>query len=244
MSKRRLLWFWTTTLVLTLALLGGCNQATESSEAGDDGEATEAGEAPAADEADGAAGQAKSSPAASERRAAEPAPRKTTLPAGTALTVRTTNSLSTKSVQSGETFTASLEDPIMDGSRVVAQKGATVYGKVVNADTGGRVKGVASLTIRLTELQTADGQRLAINTDSYGVQAKTTKKKDATKVGIASGVGAAIGAIAGGGDGAAKGAGIGAGAGAGAVLATRGDPAVIPSESVITFSLTESVTVP
>ena len=104
-------------------------------------------------------------------------------------------------------------------------KGATVYGKVVNADPGGRVKGVASLTVRLTELQTAGGDRVAINTDTYGVRAKTTKKKDATKVGIATGVGAAIGAIAGGGDGAAKGAGIGAGAGAGAVLATRGDPA-------------------
>lgn len=231
MIKRRMPWFWTASLILTLALLAGCNQPSESTDADEGGEVSEAGQ--------------PNKPANQDSRPeAPPAPRKTTLAAGTALTVRTTNTLSTKSVQSGETFTASLEEPIMDGSRVVAPKGATVYGKVVDADPGGRVKGVASMTVRLTELQTADGQRVAINTDAYGVQAKTTKKKDATKVGIASGVGAAIGAIAGGGSGAAKGAGIGAGAGAGAVLATRGDPAVIPSESVITFSLTEPVTIP
>jgi hypothetical protein len=238
MFKRRLLWFWSAPLALTLVLLGGCNQPTESSEA--DGDEA-AADSPAASKASPAGGSA----AREEQAVAPPpAPRKTVLPAGTALTVRTTNSLSTKSVQTGETFTTSLEEPIVDGSRVIAEKGATVYGKVVNADAGGRVKGVASLTVRLTEMQTADGDRVAINTDTYGVEAKTTKKKDAVKVGIASGVGAAIGAIAGGGDGAAKGAGIGAGAGAGAVLATKGDPAVIPSETVITFSLSEPVTIP
>jgi hypothetical protein len=166
-----------------------------------------------------------------------------TLPAGSELKVRTTNTLSTKTVQSGETFTASLEEPIVDGGWVVAEKGATVYGKVVNADQGGRVKGVASLSVRLTELQTSDGQRVEINTDSYGVQAKSSKKDDLKKVGIAAGVGAAIGAIAGGGSGAAKGAGIGAGAGSGVVLATRGDPAVIPSESVLRFALSEPVSI-
>jgi hypothetical protein len=153
------------------------------------------------------------------------------------------NTLSTKTVQSGEAFTASLEEPIVEGAWVVAGKGSTVYGKIVNADPGGRVKGVASLAVRLTELQTADGQRVAINTDTYGVQAKTSKKEDLKKVGIGAGIGAAIGAIAGGGGGAAKGAGVGAGAGTGVVLATRGDPAVIPSESLLTFSLTDPVSI-
>jgi hypothetical protein len=157
--------------------------------------------------------------------------------------VRTTNTLSTKVNEAGESFTATLEEPLSDGNWVIAPKGATVFGKIVNADPGGRVKGLASLAVRVTEIQTADGQRVAVSTDSYGVQAKTSKKDDLTKVGIGAGIGAAIGAIAGGGSGAAKGAGAGAGAGTGVVLATRGDPAVIPSESVLTFSLTEPVTV-
>jgi hypothetical protein len=62
-------------------------------------------------------------------------------------------------------------------------------------------------------------------------------------VGIGAGVGAAIGAIAGGGKGAAIGAGAGGAAGTGTVLATRGDPAVLPSESLITFKLQAPVTV-
>lgn len=234
MSNRVSLRFWTTTLVLSLALLAGCQQQPESSEAGE-GAASSA-----------AAGQpegAKSPAATGDSRAAAPAPRQVTLPAGSAVKVRTTNTLSTKTVQSGETFTASLEEPIVDGTWVVAERGATVYGKIVNADEGGRVKGVASLAVRLTELQTADGQRVAINTDTYGVQAKSSKKEDLKKVGIATGIGAAIGAIAGGGSGAAKGAGVGAGAGGGVVLATRGDPAVIPSESVLTFALSEPVSI-
>jgi hypothetical protein len=73
--------------------------------------------------------------------------------------------------------------------------------------------------------------------------AKGTKKEDAVKVGVGSGIGAAIGAIAGGGKGAAIGAGVGAGAGTGVVLATKGDPAVIPSESALTFQLKAPLTV-
>jgi hypothetical protein len=237
MRNRRSLYCGTTALALGL-VLGGCQHPPESSEAGDTAAAGDAVAQPGGSSKPGPSGAAHAAapPAA-------PAPRRATLGAGTALKVRTTNTLSTKTVQSGETFAASLEEPIVHDGWMVAPKGATVYGKVVNADPGGRVKGVASLTVRLTELQTADGQRVAINTDTYGVQAKTSKKEDLKRVGIGAGIGAAIGAIAGGGSGAAKGAGAGAGAGTGLVLATRGDAAVIPSESVLAFSLSEPVSI-
>jgi hypothetical protein len=84
---------------------------------------------------------------------------------------------------------------------------------------------------------------VAIQTSSSGAQAKQTHGEDAKKIGIGAGIGAAIGAIAGGGGGAAKGAAAGAGAGTGAVLATHGDAAVIPAESVLRFELAEPVTV-
>lgn len=238
MLNRKSFWTWTGSAVLTMALLAGCQQPA-STEAEEEGDAAAAANQ-LVDRPGEAAGSSQPAPAES---VAPPQPRQATLAAGTPLKVRTTNTLSTKTVQSGETFTASLAEPISEGSWIVADKGSTVYGKVVNADPGGRVKGVASLTVRLTEIETSDGRRIAINTDTVGVQAKSTKKKDATKVGIATGVGAAIGAIAGGGSGAAKGAGVGAGAGTGVVLATRGDPAVIPSESMLTFSLNQPVTI-
>jgi hypothetical protein len=134
-----------------------------------------------------------------------------------------------------------LGQPIVDGDWVVAKKGATVSGVVVDADEGGRVKGVASLTLQLTRLTLADGRTVDLDTSKITRQAQTTKKKDATKVGIGAGIGAAIGAIAGGGKGAAIGAGAGAGAGTGVVLATKGDPAVIASESQLTFRTTSPV---
>lgn len=170
-----------------------------------------------------------------------PPPRVFTLAAGTPLSVWTTSTISTKTAKSGDSFTGTLGQPIVDGDWVVAKKGATVSGVIADADEGGRVKGVASLTLQVTRLTLADGSTIDLSTSKITRQAKTTKKKDAVKVGIGAGVGAAIGAIAGGKKGAAIGAGTGAGAGTGVVLATKGDPAVIGSESQLTFRTTSPV---
>ena len=61
------------------------------------------------------------------------------------------------------------------------------------------------------------------------------------RIGIGSATGAAIVAIAGGGAGAAIGAAAGGGAGTGLVLATHGEPAVLHSESALTFMLRATV---
>ena len=157
--------------------------------------------------------------------------------------MRTTTTLSTKTHEPGQTFAASLEEPLIHSGRVIAPKGAEVEGRIVEADKGGRVKGRAELAVQLTSLRTADGHAVHIATNTVTQEAHGTKGKDAAKIGIGSGVGAAIGAIAGGGKGAAIGAAAGAGAGTGVVLATRGDPAVIPAETVLQFELHSPVTV-
>lgn len=174
---------------------------------------------------------------------APPPPKQARLEAGTPIAVRTTNTLSTKLVKTGERFLATLEEPLVSGDWVIAPKGATVEGRIVESDPGGRVKGVASLVVTLESLTTADGQRVEIETSQVKVEAKSSVKKDAVKTGIASGIGAAIGGIAGGGKGAAIGAGVGAGAGVAGTLATHGDPAEIRAESVLRFQLAAPVTV-
>jgi len=136
-----------------------------------------------------------------------------------------------------------LSQPIVDDDWVIAKSGATVQGTIINSDPGGRVKGVASITVSLKRLTLADGRTIDLSTSSYSKAAKTTKKKDAVKIGGGAGVGAVIGAIAGGGKGAAIGAAVGGGAGTAAVLATRGDPAVIPGETLITFTLRAPITI-
>jgi hypothetical protein len=166
-----------------------------------------------------------------------------TLPEGTQLTVRTATALSTNTHQAGQTFSAHLEDPLVYNGREIAAKGAEVEGRIIEADKGGRVKDRASLTVQLTGLHTTGGQVLEISTNSISREASATKGKDAAKIGIGSGIGAAVGAIAGGRKGAAIGAAAGAGAGTGVVLATTGDPAVIPSETVLVFELRSAVLV-
>ena len=166
------------------------------------------------------------------------------LPEGTPIRVRLVSTLSTSTQKAGETFEATLDEPLVVGARTVAAKGATVTGKVVESDPGGRVKGVASIAVQLTGLRTEGGQQIEISTGSIGRQARTTKRQDAQKVGIGAGVGAVIGAIAGGGKGAAVGAAAGGGAGTGMVLATRGKSAVLASETVLNFKLLYPVTVP
>ena len=166
-----------------------------------------------------------------------------TIPNGTLLHTRIGQTVSSKTSRSGDTFTATLDQPLVIDDFVLAERGARLEGRVAFVDQGGRVKGVSQLSVELTRITTSDGQRVAINTTYFEKQGPTSKGKDAAKVGAMAGIGAAIGAIAGGGKGAAVGAGAGGAAGAGDVLLTHGEPAVIPVETRITFRLSEPVTV-
>jgi len=149
--------------------------------------------------------------------------------------------VSTKASRPGDAFGAVLEAPLVVDGVVIADRGAHVDGVVAEANKGGRVKGRAVIELRLAKLHTTRGI-VDITTDERGRRAKGTKKRDGFMIGIGSGIGAAVGAIAGGGKGAAIGAGAGGAAGTGVVLGTRGAPAVIPAESVLTFHLREPVT--
>lgn len=174
-----------------------------------------------------------------------PAPqlKSVTFEAGTPLKVRTTTTISTASHKAGDTFVASLEEPLSRAGWVVAPKGATVEGRIIAADQGGRVKGTAHLDIALDRLQIAAGNSVQLSTNTVTVQAKSTEGKDVAKIGIGAGLGAIVGAIAGGKKGAAIGAASGAGAGTAVVLSTRGDAAEIGSETLLSFELSSPLTI-
>jgi hypothetical protein len=172
-----------------------------------------------------------------------PEPKKYIVAAGTPISVRTIGEVNTKAAKNGNEFEATLESPLVVDGHTVAKRGATVVGRVVNADQGGRVKGKASLTLALARLQLTSGQTMAIQTNTVTQEAKSGTGKNLKRTGIATGAGAAIGAIAGGGKGAAIGAGVGAGAGVATNLATRGPAAEIPAETTLNFSLTKDFVV-
>ena len=151
--------------------------------------------------------------------------------------MRTTAEISTKAVKNGSVFDGILEKDLVVHGTTLAKAGSRVSCIVVASDPGGRVKGVASLSVAARSIAGVGGNTLNLQTDSYSVEAGSTKGRDLKRTGIATGAGAVIGAIAGGGSGAAIGAGAGAAAGVGANMATRGDAAVIPTETLIEFTL-------
>ncbi len=166
-----------------------------------------------------------------------------TLDAGSPIVVRTINTLSTKTSKAGDRFEATLERPLVVGDYTVAPKGTSVFGEVTMSDPSGKLKGSSTLGVRLTAIAMPNGDRIAIQTQTDNKTSQGTGKKTAAKVGIGAGIGALIGAIAGGGKGAAIGAGAGGAAGGGYAYATGGNPAVIASETVLTFQLAAPVTV-
>jgi hypothetical protein len=166
-----------------------------------------------------------------------------TLNAGMLLPVRLIDGLSTERNHPGDTFTGTLDQPLVVDGLVIAERGARVEGRVANTDQGGKVSGVASIAVQLTRIHLSDGQTISVQTDNFERKAETTHKTDAAKVGAGAAIGAIIGAIAGGGKGAAIGAGVGGGAGAGDVMLTRGKPATLPSETKISFRLSAPITV-
>ena len=179
-------------------------------------------------------------PTSSEPPAPAPPP-SVTLKSGMVLTVRLGEKLSNDRNQAGDEFTGTLDAPLSVAGFVIAEKGARVEGRIVDAQKSGHAK-KAELALELTKLTTSDGQQVAIQTETFQQGARMSGTDQAGIVAAAAGIGAVIGAIAGGGKGAAIGAGAGGAAGGGGVIATR-DKAIIAHRDKLTFRLSAPVTI-
>jgi hypothetical protein len=182
-------------------------------------------------------------PVAEVIRPEPPQPRSVTIASGTLLTVRLGETVSTERSRSGDSFSATLDQPLVVDGLVIAEKGARATGRIVDAVEAGRVKGLAHLSLELSSLMSSDGQKIEFRTARFEKEGPASKTQDGEKVGIGAAIGAAIGAIAGGGKGAAIGAATGGAAGGGVVAATRGKPAVLAAETRISFRVDQQVTV-
>ncbi len=165
-----------------------------------------------------------------------------TLPAGTVIPVRMTDTLDSQSTQSNTVFHGSLAGDLIADGMVVARSGANVVGRVITAKDATHFSGSSELSIELTRVDTVD-HPVDVVTDAFTKQGNGRGKNTAIKTGGGAAVGAILGGLLGGGKGAAIGAASGGGIGAGVNGVTRGQQVQIPTETLVNFRLQTPVSV-
>jgi len=166
-----------------------------------------------------------------------------TIPAGTQIAVRTIDGIDSSRNHPGDRFQASLEQALVVDGSVVAPKGADVYGRLAESKATGTFAGRSELKLELTGI-VINGQTVPLITGEYQLSGKSKGESTAKRTVGGGALGGIIGAIAGGGKGAAIGAATGAGIGAGSEIITKGDQVKIPSETLLDFTLQQSLTIP
>ncbi len=160
-----------------------------------------------------------------------------TIPAGTPISVRLGSTISSGTAQAGQGFDGTLAKDVVVNGATIAKRGDAVKGTITSAKSSGRLHAPGILTLRLTQVA---GH--SVHTTSVSRKGKSHTKSNATKIGGGAAAGALIGGLAGGGKGAAIGTLAGAGAGTGVAAATGKEEAVLPAESVISFTVTGGTT--
>ena len=164
-------------------------------------------------------------------------PSQISLPAGTWITIRVNEPISSDHSQPGDAFTATLAEPIVANGLLIARRGQLVTGVVSEAQKAGRVQGTSRLKLELTGIQLADGRQVQVRTQLMERRGNTSYGRDAAAIGATTATGAAIGAAVNGGVGAGVGAAAGVVASTVGVLLTRGRPTIVYPETPLTFSL-------
>lgn len=170
------------------------------------------------------------------------APVTLTIPAGKVITIRLADAVGSKISQPGQSFGGSLAKPVEVDGEVAVPEGAKVEGEVVDAKPLGRFAGGALLQLRLNSIS-VNGESMPVQTATFTQTIKGKGKRTAVLAGGGAGLGALIGGLTGGGKGAAIGAVAGGGAGTAGTAFTGNKEIVLPAESAVPFTLTESLRV-
>jgi len=169
--------------------------------------------------------------------------RTVTVPAGTRILIRMIDAIDSSRQKTGYRFTGTLETNLQANNKVVAPRGTTVYGRLAQASSAGRMAGSSQLVLELTDI-VINGTAYPLLTSTYEIKGQGEGSKTTRKILGGAGLGALIGGIAGGGTGAAIGAVAGAAGGTAIAASKKGEQLVIPSESLLEFRLEQPASLP
>jgi hypothetical protein len=162
------------------------------------------------------------------------------IPTGTPITVRMIEKVDSNVAHLGQTFRASVDEPVLVNGQTVIPRGADAIVKLVEDKQSGKFEGKTVLTLALTDI-TINGQMIDTTTGDVSRASSSRGARTAKVVGGATALGAIVGALAGGGRGAAIGAASGAAVGGGAEVLTKGQQVKIPSETRLNFTLQQPI---
>ncbi|HEX9345553.1 MAG TPA: BON domain-containing protein [Candidatus Acidoferrum sp.] len=171
-----------------------------------------------------------------------PPPRRVTVPSGTSMAIRLLDLIDSEKAQPGQTFRATLDAPLPSDGDVAVPSGYDVKGHIVDVKSAGKFAGQSLLVLELDSISVS-GKLYGIEADPYRRQGSNRTTNTAKKVGAGAVIGAIIGGIAGGGKGAGIGAAAGGGVGGGVQAAGKGQQIILPSETVLSFTLRSPLTV-
>ncbi|PYV94822.1 MAG: hypothetical protein DMG86_22390 [Acidobacteria bacterium] len=167
-----------------------------------------------------------------------------TLPAGTAISVRTNQAVDSRNASEGQTYSAVVVDDVKGSSgEILIPKNSDAQLVIRKVATGGTT-GSPELTLDLNSVM-VNGRNYLVSTADVSKKGNSgigKNKRTAEMVGGGAALGTLLGAIAGGGKGAVIGAIAGAAAGGTAQVLTKGKEVKVPAETVLKFKLDQPVT--
>jgi type IV secretory pathway VirB10-like protein len=170
-------------------------------------------------------------------RRREPTYRRLTVDAGTPISIRIRDEISTRYSRVGDSFNARLaNDLLADNGRVAIPAGAAVTGHVSEVRKSQRIGGRTALTVSLDRIELPDGSTAPLRA-AWATKGKSQTPKDAATIGGATVGGAILGRILDKGDGDVIGGLVGAAAGTALAKQKIGKPIVLGNGALLRMHL-------